>query len=724
MTALEARPGLWGKLEAEIRAKPAELTEESDLWQRLTDMVDPAIFTPKLADDIEIKEFKLRWGNDYTMLANPRDLLHYRIEPSDTEMVKLMDGTRSVQEIVAERFGETGELELSGLADLVVLLYEGNFLDRPYVNVDDAIKRAMNPISPMRQKGRQFARSLSIEWTDADRPVKWLYNHFLKWFFKKWVQIVAGVIALVGFAAFVSIVGSDTFSLSGKSLALGFVILLFLNYFLTFVHELGHAVVMTHYGRTIKSVGFMIYFGSPAFFVDSSDGLMMDRRARIFQSAAGPYAEMVISGVAAIFAWAYPGAAISQTLYKFCVLNYLVIFLNLIPLLELDGYWILSDAIQVPNLRPMAMSFVRHDLWHKLRAKAHFTKQEVGLAVYGILGSLFTVVALFSAFFFWKEVFGGLVARLWHGGVLTRVLLLGLAIFVLGPILRGLINLLRSLGRRLKALLLQLRFRLQSRWRVEAATLIDALPVFDDVPVEVLDDLAGRVRLRTFGRGQPVVRQGDRAEAFYVVRKGGLQVVEEDPETGKERTLRVLRRGESFGELALMEGARRTATVRAQEESEVFEVDKGTFDRLLASMMRVPEFAPSFQEMVELRELRCFAHLETDQLHELMEHGQWMSLAPGETVFEQGDPGDAFYAIGSGQVDVFQDGSLVRTLGAGSFFGEIALLMGVPRTASIRARTPVRTYRLDREGFSRLVGEAFKRGKLNPTIPLDRTAHH
>ena len=54
-------------------------------------------------------------------------------------------------------------------------------------------------------------------------------------------------------------------------------VLLVMDYILTFIHELGHAVVLVHYGRKVKSAGFMIYFGSPAFFVESADGLMLDR---------------------------------------------------------------------------------------------------------------------------------------------------------------------------------------------------------------------------------------------------------------------------------------------------------------------------------------------------------------------------------------------------------------------------------------------------------------
>ena len=139
-----------------------------------------------------------------------------------------------------------------------------------------------------------------------------------------------------------------------------------------------------------------------------------------------------------------------------------------------------------------------------------------------------------------------------------------LALFVLNPVLRGVVNAVVALSRRTRALSRRVRFRLQRRWRVEAAELIDQLSLFEDVPEDLLSQLAGRVRLRTFRAGQPVVRQGERAEAFYVVRRGVLRVVEERPETGEElRTLRSLGRGEAFGEVGLAEASPRTATVRA-----------------------------------------------------------------------------------------------------------------------------------------------------------------
>jgi CRP-like cAMP-binding protein len=291
-------------------------------------------------------------------------------------------------------------------------------------------------------------------------------------------------------------------------------------------------------------------------------------------------------------------------------------------------------------------------------------------------------------------------------------------------VIRGAIALVRSLGRRLRDFWRNVQWRLEQGWRVEAAQLIDDLPMFEDIPAEVLDDLAGRVQLRSVARGQPVIRQGERARSFYIVRRGTLRVVEEDPDTGNEKVLRVLGRGESFGELGLVEGAPRAATVRAVEDTQVFEIDKGTFDRLLADMIHIPDFAPTLQAITELRELPSFSHLEPDELSELLDHGAWVNYRPGEDIVVQGEPGDAFYALHSGQVEVIEDGQLVTTLGPGSYFGEIALLMDSPRTATVRTRTQVRAYRLDREGFDGILAVAFKRGTLDPSKATDRTLLH
>jgi len=82
-------------------------------------------------------------------------------------------------------------------------------------------------------------------------------------------------------------------------------------------------------------------------------------------------------------------------------------------------------------------------------------------------------------------------------------------------------------------------------------------------------------------------------------------------------------------------------------------------------------------------------------------------------IVTEGEEGDSFFVVGSGRFEVSsRDGGYLRTLGPGDHFGEIALLMSVPRTATVAATTPGRLFRLSREGFSGLVADAFGSGKV------------
>jgi MFS family permease len=105
-------------------------------------------------------------------------------------------------------------------------------------------------------------------------------------------------------------------------------------------------------------------------------------------------------------------------------------------------------------------------------------------------------------------------------------------------------------------------------------------------------------------------------------------------------------------------------------------------------------------ERIELlKRSPIFAPLPSVTLEQLAEALEEADVPAGTEVVRQGEPGDRFYVIKEGELQVLVDGRMVQTLGPGDFFGEIALLRDVPRTATVRARTEAVLYALDRTHF-------------------------
>jgi MFS family permease len=104
-----------------------------------------------------------------------------------------------------------------------------------------------------------------------------------------------------------------------------------------------------------------------------------------------------------------------------------------------------------------------------------------------------------------------------------------------------------------------------------------------------------------------------------------------------------------------------------------------------------------------LRSLRLFRALPPPELEGLARSLVPLTAPAGEAVVTQGGDGDRYYAIAEGELEVLVDGVRVRMLSRGEGFGEIALLHDVPRTATVRATTPVTLYALDKEPFLEVV---------------------
>jgi CRP-like cAMP-binding protein/predicted MFS family arabinose efflux permease len=116
--------------------------------------------------------------------------------------------------------------------------------------------------------------------------------------------------------------------------------------------------------------------------------------------------------------------------------------------------------------------------------------------------------------------------------------------------------------------------------------------------------------------------------------------------------------------------------------------------RRIDDSVEVPE-----RELKLVSDVPLFLPLPPTTLERLAARLERLDVAAGTTLVERGAAGDRFYLIAGGEIDVVLEGTTMSTLGAGDYFGEIALLREVPRTASCTARTDAEVYALDRDVF-------------------------
>lgn len=210
-------------------------------------------------------------------------------------------------------------------------------------------------------------------------------------------------------------------------------------------------------------------------------------------------------------------------------------------------------------------------------------------------------------------------------------------------------------------------------------------------------------------KGIKVITQGDAGDFFYVVEDGHFDVyihpsgsVQPGPD-GMGNKVSTIGPGGSFGELALMYNAPRAATVvSADAKSTLWALDRITFRRILM------DSAFQRRRMYEafLEEVPLLASLKPYERAKIADALDTIKYPAGSTIITEGDPGDAFYLLESGEVEAFKEGvdGPVKAYKRGDYFGELALLDEKPRQASIIAKTDVKVARLGRDGFKRLLG--------------------
>jgi cAMP-dependent protein kinase regulator len=202
--------------------------------------------------------------------------------------------------------------------------------------------------------------------------------------------------------------------------------------------------------------------------------------------------------------------------------------------------------------------------------------------------------------------------------------------------------------------------------------------------------------------------QGDAGDYFYIVESGNFDIhvskaghVEPGPD-GMGAKVASSGPGTSFGELALMYNAPRAATVVSTEPSIVWQLDRITFRRILMdSAFQRRRMYESFLEEVPL-----FSTLTAYERSKIADALDTHKYPAGSAIIREGDVGDKFYILESGDAEAFKRGEdkPLKSYGKGDYFGELALLEDKPRAASVISKSEVKVATLGKDGFQRLLG--------------------
>lgn len=201
---------------------------------------------------------------------------------------------------------------------------------------------------------------------------------------------------------------------------------------------------------------------------------------------------------------------------------------------------------------------------------------------------------------------------------------------------------------------------------------------------------------KTYKKGDEIIRQGDEGDYFYIIESGVVEFYVDNIERGSSNA------GSSFGELALMHNSPRAATVVAASDDVIcWALDRLTFRRILLE----GTFNKRLMYESFLKDVKILSGLSNQEISKLADALTTEIYHAGDKIVTEGERGENFYFIESGNCQVTKQGQGVITqLTKGDYFGEVALLNNLPRQATVEAVDTVIVATLDKSGFQRLLG--------------------
>jgi len=332
---------------------------------QLSSVLARRLHRPTLRSDLTISKQILAGEVSYVVKI-PETGEYSRYNEYVYEMLTLCDGMRTPAEMARVMMERHPDEELDEAQ--VVEFLEGMDPNTWERSVGEKNLAILEKIRQERNNRVNRASLLYIYFSawDPDRILERIHP-WLKWMFTRGFVIFSILLFFLNFV----IVAADWDRIRGDTLefynfanktAYDIWIFWVLLLFISAVHEFGHGLACKHFGGEVHQMGFMLIYFTPSFYTDCTDMHLFDRSSkRLWTIFAGMWIEMVVCGFATLAWYLLPPGSFSGDLsYKLLLLTGVSgIFINMNPLMKFDGYFALSQFLEIDNLREDAFAYLK-----------------------------------------------------------------------------------------------------------------------------------------------------------------------------------------------------------------------------------------------------------------------------------------------------------------------------------------------------------------------------
>jgi putative peptide zinc metalloprotease protein len=337
---------------------------------------------PRLRTGYALKRLPASEGPRRYVLKDLRHGGFIRLTGDDERLVMLLDGSRSVVDLVLEAERLLGDSGGASAARLLAELGDRGLLE----GVEGR---------PSEQARTGLLRPREWAWNGAGEAFERLYRAGGRWLIAPWAVATAAVLIVAGLGLFPYLVLAryGTPFVVVRHVGLGGAVFLVGRLAIGAIHETAHAMALASFGRRVGRAGIKLVLVFPYLFVDTSDVWFERRRRRIAVTAAGPASDLALAGAFSLGSLALPPSATRDVLFQLALGAYIGGLFNLNPFLERDGYHMLVDLLGEPKLRQRAQAE-----FHAVvtgRSPLRFgllMRYSIGVTVWSTVGAVFAVV--------------------------------------------------------------------------------------------------------------------------------------------------------------------------------------------------------------------------------------------------------------------------------------------------------------------------------------------